>query len=762
MDGEKLKYDKIRKIQANAIEHNTVALALPVYRALVSSTTAALIPSLTKYIDDETSRIGRPGANRIALSYITEVGVEKCVAIAVTTTVNNFHRPLSHQSVSFKIGCCIADEWSFMQEDQALVEHIQRYTHRGSVISRRHIFLRQQLQRVLGRPLQSVPQVVKISLGNIFLSFIERTPLISLQKDRDKGFIICASDAVRSALHTALKDSAAANPIILPSLTAAKAHADTIIRPQAGADYPLSTTTDGSLIHRACNTLNAVGYVICKDQLAFINELADCPHTTLGLPGHAAPEMPQYIDGMTDEQRHAVRVARSAVYAGRNIWKAKRTKLLSSLSILKHYGSSEIFLEVVADFRGRLYPDADIIAYQGEDWVRSLWHFAEGRAITTKEQGNWLYVHAANCYGLSRDPYESRIRFVSDRMEVWRTVVADPFQNIEVLEEASDPFRFLGAIRELCAYEAHGLGYISHIPVQIDASSQAIQIWAGIVGNEELLRSSNVLPVVTSEGEVCHDIYRSMAHSIHDDAMTDESPDAAHWRKYGIDRGVVKKAMMIIPYGGTYNAITRIIDAECFEVPFRARVWLCKRLWNDCRDTLHDLVKMQQRLSRAVSEQLRETTKETYEWESPCGVLVKQRYMKTKRRRIRNVQGQTLYSYKIETDKVDRRRHATAFPANFLHSLDASLLCYCISLMEEQGLRNIMPIHDCVGVPAADVGAVKSLLCLSYLWVIREGQRSAKELCNILKVGGDPAGPWYHGAIGPTLEPDGLSSYLFS
>ena len=85
MDGAKLKYDKMRRVRSNAIEYNSVALALPIYRALVSSTTSILIPHLFQYIKDEESKTGRPGANRIALPFITAVGVEKCTAIAVIT-----------------------------------------------------------------------------------------------------------------------------------------------------------------------------------------------------------------------------------------------------------------------------------------------------------------------------------------------------------------------------------------------------------------------------------------------------------------------------------------------------------------------------------------------------------------------------------------------------------------------------------------------------------------------------------------------------
>jgi len=762
MDGAKLKYDKMRRVRSNAIEYNSVALALPVYRALVSSTTSLLIPHLFQYIKDEESRTGRPGVNRIAIPYITAVGVEKCTAIAVITTINNFHRSLSYQSLSQKIGQYVAAEWSILQEDPEIVERIRIHTHKGASTIRRQIFMRQQLSRILDRPLQSVPQVGKIAIGNIFLSFIERTPLISLTRDNKKGFIVSASTEVITSLDKNLKDSSLSDPISLPSLSPEPADIDSIIKPQAGMDTVLSSTEDGSIFHKACGVLNNTGYTVCEEQLEFLLSLADCPTSVLGIPGHREVELPAYIDGMTDEQRELIRQGRARTYAARNVWKGKRTKLLSSLSLLKQYRNKEVFFSVQADFRGRLYPESDLLSYQGEDWIRSLWKFKTGQPITTKEQADWLYIQAANCYGLSRKTYASRISYISNRMETWRLVVNEPLQYVEVLEEAKDPFRFLAALRELVSYENHGIGYVSHLPIQIDASSQAIQIWAGLTNNRDLLITSNVIHKDNKGSDNCHDIYKNLANEIYHDAMNDAAPGAMHWRLVGIERPIVKKAMMIIPYGGTYIAIQNIVDTTCIDAPFIARRWLCNKLWYNSRDILHDLVIMQEKLTQAVSEYMKDSTKETYDWTSPCGVHIKQRYMKTKKKRIKNVIGQTLYSYRVEMDKVDKRRHATAFPANFLHSLDASLLCYGVSLMSDYGFNQVMPIHDCVGVPAAHVNSVKYFLSVSYLWLIQEGQRLAEGQCNILKLGTGSADPWYHGSTGLKEMPWSLSPYLFS
>ena len=569
--------------------------------------------------------------------------------------------------------------------------------------------------------------------------------------------MVSASRDVLDRLADSLRQYAVSHPVHLPSLSPVKAEAYELLKPQGGMDDPLSHTEDGSLFHRACNNLNSVGYTINQAQLDFVLALCNAPRSTHLLPGHEMPPLPSYQDDMDDEQRALVRRERAKAYARQRVWRNQRTKLLSSLSVVRQYQNKEVFFNVRADFRGRIYPEADIISYQGTDWIRSLWQFSQGKAIDTVEQGHWLYINAANCLGLSRQSFDSRVSYISDRMDEWRALAADPLEYVELLEQASDPFRFVAAIREVVAYEAHGLGYVSHIPVQIDASSQAIQIWAGLTGTRELLIASNVL----DSGE-CRDIYQELASDIYADAMNDACDGAIPWRISGIDRKVVKQAMMIIPYGGTYVSIQRIVDSHYQDTPNAARVWLCNRLWHDSRDILHDLVKMQETLAQAVSEDLRNNGGSTYTWASPCGVQVTQRYMRTKRHRIKNAIGETLYSYRLDTDQVSTHKHSTAFAANFLHSLDASLLCHAVSAMDDAGVTSVMPIHDCVGVLAADVTSAKHILSSSYLWLLSEGHTLTEGLCNILKVGGGGADPCYDGLPRAFPTPEEVSPYLFS
>jgi len=156
---------------------------------------------------------------------------------------------------------------------------------------------------------------------------------------------------------------------------------------------------------------------------------------------------------------------------------------------------------------------------------------------------------------------------------------------------------------------------------------------------------------------------------------------------------------------------------------------------------------------------LKENNTTTIEWDAPSGVHVVQRYVKQKRKRIKNVLGQSLHSYRLDIDKVDRRRHANAFAANFLHSIDASLLCHGLSHMREQGINSVLSIHDCFGVHAAVAGKAHHIMKDAYIWAVDTGREAIREFGE--RHDFDP-GPCYDASSVVPHDPSGLSGYLFS
>lgn len=760
MDGEQIKLSRLLAIQERGIEHNAIALALPPYRKLVRSVTSALIPAIQEYITEAQSKRGRPGTNRSALPYITEVGIEKCCALAVSSLVNNFTRPITYQTLVGKIGQTISYEWGILQEDPAVVDKINKSIHKGSVTSRRYVYLSQYIKKKYDRGVAYIPTVPRNCIGDLFLSHLLRINNL-LQKQRIKTgkhttqTLITAHPILIQWISDELRQSAHDNPLSLPHLEPVPADHRIILKPQRGHHTPESTTTPDSYLVRAANKLNNVAFKVNIPQLEFIRELSRRATTTLGIPGHQQPEMPPYLEGATPEQIQAVRSQRAKAYADGAMWRSKRTALLTHLGLLQQYTNKEVYFEVEADFRGRIYPTANALSYQGPDWIRSIWKFSEGAPIY-EENEEWLYVHAASCFGLSRLSYGARVLHMRGLHDQMRALVADPIEQIGFLEQAKEPFRFLAAAREIVEYLDHGPGYVSHLPVFIDASSQGIQIHAALLEDIDLMKASNVLP---SEDEP-QDIYTELAQIVNDDASSDTSQAAAWVRQNPVDRKTAKRIMMLIPYGGKLHAAFKT-TRDIPNIPSDASVWLAKKLYDTAVDMLHTLVKFQDRAAQAVTEKAMESGSSSYSWSSPCDVEVRQTYDKQKIKRIQTAIRGHLYSYKVGTGQPNYSKLGAAFVPNFTHSLDASLLCRAVV----DSSYPICTIHDSIGILAAHVDDMQTRLAEAFNWVILEGRRTLHSLniptCGTPKFFQERGqGPSEAGRY--TKYPKGLSSYLFS
>ena len=519
-------------------------------------------------------------------------------------------------------------------------------------------------------------------------------------------YTVTATPEVLESIERAITDISTFSPICFPTLSPVEPQIDYLIKPQRGRPKAESRIKKKSAeIFQAAKIINETAWRVNREQYEFIKECSQAKHSILGLPYVFDREFPRFNKDMEPEKIKEIKRIRARLHAERNVNISKRARLLSSMSVLHNFIETPCYFEAEADFRGRLYLTSELVSYQGPDWLRSLWEFNKSEQINEKKHLNWLFIHAANCYGYSRISYADRISFIEKNLHQIMEAGNDPWNNIEFLEKASDPFRFLASCREIKNFYEHGWGYESRIPVQLDATSQGIQIWSTLANDKDLMIASNVLP---TDNDTPRDIYQELADTINHICTSSNDQACAYFRKNPIDRKFAKSVLMILPYGGTRHAVMKIIDNYKWNPPLRARVWLAKEVWEQACDALNTLLKMQHRASQAVSEHHRECPNEDYyEWELPNGLIVRQRYVKDKRIRICNAVGQQIHAYRIETDKLDRRKSANAFPPNLVHSIDSSVLCRSLSsLYNNYNIKDFMTIHDCIGIHAANAQTV--------------------------------------------------------
>jgi DNA-directed RNA polymerase len=99
----------------------------------------------------------------------------------------------------------------------------------------------------------------------------------------------------------------------------------------------------------------------------------------------------------------------------------------------------------------------------------------------------------------------------------------------------------------------------------------------------------------------------------------------------------------------------------------------------------------------------------TVVWTSPVGLPVCQPYRRQDTKAIRTLMTDILLANPNEIGPVNSRKQATAFPPNFIHSLDASHMLKSAIACEKAGL-SFAAVHDSFWTHAADVDVMNVIL----------------------------------------------------
>ncbi|KAF8389877.1 hypothetical protein HHK36_024395 [Tetracentron sinense] len=371
------------------------------------------------------------------------------------------------------------------------------------------------------------------------------------------------------------------------------------------------------------------------------------------------------------------------------------------------------------DFRGRAYPMHPHLNHLGSDLCRGILEFAEGRPLG-KSGLRWLKIHVANLYagGVDKLSYEGRIAFTENHLDDIFDSANRPLEGRRWWLGAEDPFQCLAACINLseALRSSSPETTISHMPVHQDGSCNGLQHYAAI-GRDTL----GAAAVNLVAGEKPADVYSGIAARVLDimriDAQKDPATDPNALRARllinQVDRKLVKQTVMTSVYGVTYigarDQIKRRLkerDAITDETElFGAACYAAKT-------TLTALGEMFE-AARSIMSWLGDCAKviasenHPVRWTTPLGLPVVQPYRKLGRHLIKtSLQVLTLQR---ETDKVMVKRQRTAFPPNFVHSLDGSHMMMTAVACKKAGL-NFAGVHDSYWTHACDVDEMNRIL----------------------------------------------------
>ncbi|KAK6156642.1 hypothetical protein DH2020_010890 [Rehmannia glutinosa] len=315
------------------------------------------------------------------------------------------------------------------------------------------------------------------------------------------------------------------------------------------------------------------------------------------------------------------------------------------------------------DFRGRAYPMHPHLNHLSSDLCRGILEFAEGRPLG-KSGLRWLKIHLANLYGggVEKLSYDGRISFVENYIAEIFDSADNSLNGNRWWLKAEDPFQCLAACINLSealrSSSPHTV--VSHLPIHQDGSCNGLQHYAALGRDSFEAAAVNLIA-----GDKPADVYSEIAERVHNimkrdsekDAATDPSALLAKLLIGQVDRKLVKQTVMTSVYGVTYVGAREQIKRRLEE----------KGLITDDR-LLFSAACYAAKVTLAALGELFQAARAIMGWLGDCA-------------------------------KVEVRKQRTAFPPNFVHSLDGSHMMMTAIACRDAGLRfaglssSPLPLH---------------------------------------------------------------------
>lgn len=421
--------------------------------------------------------------------------------------------------------------------------------------------------------------------------------------------------------------------------------------------------------------------------------------------------------------------------------KLKQERLTQShlMNLAHKFKGETIYFPHNLDFRGRAYPVPTILHPQGSDNVKGLLEFSDGEPLGDDGE-RWLAIHGANCFGVDKVSFATRVRWVKDNRGKIYECAKDPL-GFKYWTEADSPWCFLAFCFEWYAYETQGAAFLSHIPVALDGSCNGLQHFSAMLRDPKGGAAVNLLPA-----EEPQDIYQRVADRVmeqlrlissisgENEVIEDEGGDkkgptaaerirwAHNWLHFGIDRKVTKRPVMVLPYGGTPRSCLKYVQEAIGEKIAggkehnfgeelnKAIGFLSGLVWDSIGDVVvaaKDAMGWLQGVARvAAKENL------PLHWTSPSGFIAYQQIMDLRQRQIKtNISGRIVRpAIYDELDTINVQKQATSISPNFVHSLDAAAMIRTVALLYHRGITSFAMIHDSYGTHACNATRLSNAL----------------------------------------------------
>lgn len=374
------------------------------------------------------------------------------------------------------------------------------------------------------------------------------------------------------------------------------------------------------------------------------------------------------------------------------------------------------------DWRGRLYPEGQVLTPQGTGVSKALLRFAEGKKIN--ERGvYWLKINLANTFGMDKVSFEDRIKWVEEHEHMISLCAQDPLTFL-AWTEADEPWLFLASCFEYEGFLKNGFNHVTHLPINVDGSCNGLQHLSAILLDPVGAEATNLV-----DSEKPNDIYAQVAAKVSkrvdDDRRKDSANEYALAWQGKVTRKIVKRNVMTVSYGATSfgmleqlredlekdkKDVKEFLDVDKEESLFPYYQYCSKYIQEAIDDTVQSAPKVMGFLQEVAT--IAGANNLPVYWETPNGFLVNQAYTKKKIKRLDTLVGSIRVTLQIgkDTKEIDKNKAALAIAPNFIHSLDAAHCQRSINRCFNSGLKSLAMIHDSYGTLANDVDELNFFL----------------------------------------------------
>ena len=414
-------------------------------------------------------------------------------------------------------------------------------------------------------------------------------------------------------------------------------------------------------------------------------------------------------DERSPELLKASQRRRSETYRKNVGLRGVRHQYLNFISEAEDFKSRGMFtLPHNLDFRGRAYPKPSSLNHHRDDTIRGSMRFHE--CHEPDEDGErWLKIHAANCYGIDKVSLDARASWTENHMEEIEQCATAPESSTfwHHADGGSKPWQFLAACKGLRCRNSGG-----RLPVSIDGTCNVMQHYSALGRDQEGAELVNMVKL-----DRPNDIYTDVAR-VTADQVADDAKNSTAWLEFKkadgtvvqhevaeiaglfdgeIDRKVCKPPVMTKLYGVTYvgarKQVYHALEKKDFQYGgrYRASMYLSRIILDSMKKVAPVAMKIMEYLTTLAT--ITAKAGRPMRWTSPLGFPIIQSYRKLDSFNVVTVAQTISVGYSDSKLPIKKGKQVTAFPANYIHHIDAAHLMMVAEAMKELR-RRLATVHD--------------------------------------------------------------------